>query len=112
MTPPSLPQIKRRDYKGTLGSLKFPQKSIKKTLYLLIMFFEVLLHLLAHEFVTNVGSIEFYNMHDTETKHKMEIIKPLQLGSLFVPFIFVDFKMKPLLVAWVLIKFRNFYFSR
>jgi hypothetical protein len=78
------------------------------------MFFEVLLHLLAHEFVTNVGSIEFYNMHDTETNNKMEIslIKPLQLVSLFVPFIFVDFKMKPLLVAWVLIKFRNFYFSR
>jgi hypothetical protein len=83
-------------------------------LYLLIMFFEVLLHLLAHEFVTNMGSIEFYNMHNTETKHKMEIsfIKPLQLGSLFVPFFFVDFKMKPLLVAWVLIKFRNFYLSR
>jgi hypothetical protein len=78
------------------------------------MFFEVVMHVLAHEFVSKAWSIEFYNMHENGINHKMEIslIKPVQLGSLFVPFLFVEFKMKPLLIAWGLIKFRDFYFSR
>jgi len=69
------------------------------------MFFEVLLHLLAHDFASRTMKIEFHSMHGTS--EIMRFSSPIiRIGSLFFPFIFIDFQWKSLLIAWFLLSLK------
>ena len=70
------------------------------------MFFEVLLHLMAHKLTTYKWSIEFHNMHESGVNNTLTLMGAyyplLRIGSLFIPFIFIEFRWTPLIIAWVL----------
>jgi hypothetical protein len=71
------------------------------------MFFEVCLHLMAYKVVNNKWSIEFYNAHDTGVNNLLTLSGAsyplLRAGSIFLPFIFIDFQWTPLMVSLFLI---------
>jgi hypothetical protein len=70
------------------------------------MFFEVFLHLMAHKLATHKWSIEFHNMHESGVNNALTLSGAsyplLRVGSLFVPFIFIEFRWTPLIIAWFL----------
>ena len=70
------------------------------------MFFEVLLHLMAHKLSTHKWCIEIHDMHETGANNTLTLSGAsyplLRIGSLFIPFIFIEFRWTPLLIAWVL----------
>ena len=73
------------------------------------MFLKVLLHVLSYELVTNKMQIEFHNMHDSENNYKFELsnIPFIRAGSLFLPFLFVNFELTPFLIALALIRIKK-----
>lgn len=70
------------------------------------MFFEVLLHLMAHKLATHKWYIEIHDMHETGVNNTLTLSGAsyplLRIGSLFIPFFFIEFQWTPLLIAWVL----------
>lgn len=74
------------------------------------MFLKVLLHVLSYELATNKLHIEFHNMHDSENNYKFDLsnIPFIRAGSLFLPFLFVNFELTPFLIALALIRLRSF----
>jgi hypothetical protein len=71
------------------------------------MFFEVVLHVMSHKLITHNWRFEFYNMHENGVNNALSLMGasyPLfRVGSLFLPFAFIDFQWTPLLVACFLI---------
>lgn len=71
------------------------------------MFLEVLLHLTAYKMVNNKCCIEFYNMHDTGVNNLLTLSGAsyplLRASSIFLPFIFIEFRWTPLLFSLFLI---------
>jgi hypothetical protein len=70
------------------------------------MFFEVLMHLMAHKLMTHKWCIEFHNMHETGANNTLTLsgvsYPLLRISSLFIPFIFIEFRWTPLIIAWIL----------
>ena len=68
------------------------------------MFFEVLLHLMAHKLATHKWCIEIHDMHETGINNTLTLSGAsyplLRIGSLFIPFIFIEFRWTPLIIAW------------
>lgn len=77
------------------------------------MFFEVLLHLMAHKLMTHKWSIEFHNMHELDVNNALTLsgvsYPLLRVGSLFIPFIFIEFRWTPLIIACVLNRVSLFF---
>ncbi len=71
------------------------------------MFFQVILHMLSHKLVTHKWCIEFYNAHGTCVDNTLTLTGAsypiLRVGSLFIPFVFVDFQWSPFMIACFLI---------
>ncbi len=68
------------------------------------MFLEVLLHLTAYKMVNNKWCIEFYNVQRTDVLTLSGASYPLlRVGSVFLPFIFIDFKWTPLMISLFLL---------
>ncbi len=71
------------------------------------MFLEVLLHLTAYKLVNHKWCIEFYNVHHTSVNNLLTFSGAsyplLRAGSIFLPFVFIEFKWTPLLVSLFLI---------
>ena len=71
------------------------------------MFLQVLLHLTAYKVVNNKWCIEFYNVHDTGVNNLLTLSGAsyplLRAGSIFLPFVFIEFQWTPLLVSLFLI---------
>jgi len=100
------------DDTGTVGSLRrgygrnlrFHPKGYKKNTIIIIMFLEVLLHLSAYKMVNNKWCIEFYNVQRTDVLTLSGASFPLlRVGSVFLPFIFIDFQWTPLMISLFLL---------
>ena len=71
------------------------------------MFFQVVLHIVSHKLITHKWCIEFYNTHGTYVDNTLTLSGAsypfLRVGSLFLPFLFIDFRLSPLIIACFLI---------
>ena len=68
------------------------------------MFLEVLLHLSAYKLINNKWCIEFYNAQRTDVLTLSGASFPLlRVGSVFLPFIFIDFQWSPLMISLFLL---------
>ena len=61
---------------------------------------------MANKLITHKWCIKFHNMHETGAINTLTLsgvsYPLLRIGSLFLPFIFIEFRWTPLIIAWVL----------